>query len=370
MATKTRPRKLTVQEKFMRTRKEIAEGLVEREEEIDVVLTALICQENPLLVGPPGTAKSLLLDSVVRWLGGGAKSFSLLLNKFSVPEEVFGPYSIKGLKSDRFQRVTTNRLPEADVAFLDEIFKASSAILNTTLKILNERKFENGDGTYRDCPLKICVSASNEWPDGQELGALFDRFLFRKTVRPVSKSGRKRLLQDNDLEPHLTTSISPDELEKAFDEASCLQLTADAWDALSRILDELNTEGIFPGDRRQRKSVMAAKAYAYLCGAEEVEPEHLEILAHVLWEDPTEQPKKTGQIVARIANPIAHAINEKLAQVTDVLKKNKATDAVPKLQQIQKELKQMADHPRKEMALAIVSKEIKSAYSKVIGADV
>ena len=116
-----------IQTKFAATRRELSAALIERDDEIDVVLTALIAQEHALLVGPPGCAKSLLLDALLGWTGG--TKFSILLTKFSVPEEVFGPVSVVGLKEDRYARITTGRLPEADFAFVDEIFKASSAIL-------------------------------------------------------------------------------------------------------------------------------------------------------------------------------------------------------------------------------------------------
>src|SRR3954468_20374978 len=101
-----------VQEKFVTTRKELSTALIERDEEIDIVLTALVCQEHPLLVGPPGTAKSLLLDSIMSWMNG--KKFTILFNRFSTPEEVFGPISVAGLKNDKYRRVTTGKLPEAD----------------------------------------------------------------------------------------------------------------------------------------------------------------------------------------------------------------------------------------------------------------
>ncbi|MGH9897023.1 MAG: AAA family ATPase, partial [bacterium] len=333
---------MSVQQMFVVMREDMAASLIEREEEIDVVLTALICQEHPLLVGPPGTAKSLLLDTVLRWLGPGATKFSILFGKYTVPEEVFGPVSIQGLKADVYRRVTTNKLPEAVGAFADEIFKPSTAILNTLLRILNERVYENGDGTFRTCPLRICVAASNEWPadndGGKELGALFDRFLFRKTVRPVSKAGRSRLLWERNHTPHLRTTISQEELDQACGEANDMDWTDDARKALDEILDTQVKEGIHPGDRRQYKSILAAQAYAYLCGADMVRREHLEILAHVLWDDPTEHPQKCAKVVAKIANPTGHLITEKLLQVQDVLAKCSPTEAVPKLKEIQKEL--------------------------------
>ena len=193
----------TAREKFAATRAEMAGALIERDDEIDLVLTALIAKEHVLLVGPPGCAKSLLLDALLRWAGGS--KFAILLTKYTVPEEVVGPVSLAGLKSDRYLRITSGKLPEADFAFLDEVFKASSAILNTLLRILNERTFDAGDGLAKKTPLKLCVGASNEWPSpetGKELAALFDRFTFRKSVRPIlTQAGRKRLLWERDHVP-------------------------------------------------------------------------------------------------------------------------------------------------------------------------
>src|SRR5438045_2623023 len=129
-----------VQEKFAAARRELSAALIERDDEIDLVLSALVAQEHVLLVGPPGTAKSLLLDSLMGWMGG--RRFTILLTKFSTPEELFGPISVAGLKEDRYRRITAGRLPEADGAFIDEIWKASSATLNSLLRLHNERVFD------------------------------------------------------------------------------------------------------------------------------------------------------------------------------------------------------------------------------------
>lgn len=106
--------------KFARIRKTLKETLIERDEEVDVVLTALIAQEHPLLVGPPGTAKSLLLDGLLAHTDSADK-FNVLFNKFTMPEEVFGPVSVVGLRDDQYRRITTGKLPEAHFAFGDEI---------------------------------------------------------------------------------------------------------------------------------------------------------------------------------------------------------------------------------------------------------
>ncbi len=175
-----------VREKFAQARRELSAALIEREEEVDLALTALLAGEHLLLVGPPGCGKSLLLDSVLSWTGG--TKFTILLTKFTTVEELMGPVSLAGLKADKYVRVTTGKLPEADFGFIDECFKGSSAILNVMLKILNERTFDAGDGVVRTVPLKLCLAASNEWPSpdtGKELSALFDRFLLRRAVTPI-----------------------------------------------------------------------------------------------------------------------------------------------------------------------------------------
>ncbi len=330
-----------VREKFAIARRELASTLIERDEEVDLVLTALLANEHVLLVGPPGCAKSLLLDSVLAWMGG--KKFAVLLTKFSVPEEVVGPVSLAALKEDRYVRVTTGKLPEADFAFIDELFKASSAILNTLLKILNERVYDAGDGVARPVPLQLCVSASNEWPSpdtGKELQALFDRFVLRRTVSPIrSQAGRQRLLWRSDHTPRLTTSITPAEVERARCAASALPWTDPARDALETILKELAKEGVQPGDRRQFKTVNVVRAFAYLNGADEVLPEHLEVAAHCLWDDPIEQPQKAAQVIGRIANPTGMRINQLLLEAEEVL----ATTDVRNLAEAAKAAAKLAD---------------------------
>jgi MoxR-like ATPase len=337
---------MTPFEKFTATRTELSASLIEREQEIDLILTALIAKEHVLLVGPPGTGKSMLADAVVSWLDGSR--FSMLLTKYSTPEEVFGPISVAGLKADVYRRVITGKLPEADVAFIDEIFKGSSAILNTMLRVLNERTFQN-DGTLVACPLKLCIGASNEWPGdqegGKELGALFDRFLLRKLVRPIAtEKSIHRLLWDVDLTPGIGTRLSETELDEAHDEARLLPWTAEAKEAFLTIHRQARSEGIVPGDRRLRKSVTATQAFTWLNGGAAVEPDHLEILAHILWDDPAEQPKKMAEIVGAVANPQGMKINSLLMEADQVIAATNMKDlasaiaATKKLKEVHKQL--------------------------------
>jgi len=154
-------------------------------------------------------------------------------------------------------------------------------------------------------------------------------------------------------------------VDHAHAEALALPWTAEAREATEAVLRELAREGVQPGDRRQFKAVGVAQAYAWLCGTDRVEPEHLEVYAHVLWDDPAEQPQKVAQVVARIANPTGMRVNQLLLEceqvlaAADVRNLAQAATATAKLQEIDKQLAGLKGDGRVERARGYVRDQVK-----------
>lgn len=155
-------------------------------------MLAAVAGEHVLVIGPPGTAKSEAARRVARALGG--RTFEYLLGRFTEPNEIFGPIDLRRLREGSVEVETAGMLPEAEVAFLDEVFLGSTAILNTLLGVLNERVFRRGS-TVKACPLRVCIGASNALPDDDSLSAFADRFLLRCFVAPVADPFLEALLE-------------------------------------------------------------------------------------------------------------------------------------------------------------------------------
>jgi MoxR-like ATPase len=276
---------MIAQDKLKKIRDELRQIFLERADLIDGALAALLSSQHVLIIGPPGSAKSMLADELCRRIEG-AKYFQWLLTRFTTPEEIFGAVSLKALEQDEYRRVTAHKLPEAEIAFLDEIFKANSSILNALLTLINERLFHNGKAIAA-VPLLTLFGASNELPEEEELTALYDRFLVRFVVNYIAEDFRfLRMLESPPLSER--TCMSLRELKELQVEAHDVIIPAHAYRSIADIRRELNKKNIQASDRRYRQSLSLLQAHAYLNGEKEVHEKSLFFLEHVLWRDPSE----------------------------------------------------------------------------------
>lgn len=183
-----------LRDKLNKLRLHLSKYFIAKDELIDLMVVCTLAQEPLLLVGPPGTAKSDLILKFVQAVGlQQGEYFEYMLTKFTEPSEIIGPVDINQLKEGRYLRRVSGKLPECRVAFLDEIFKSNSAILNTLLTIINERKYYQ-DGQPVPVNMRMLFAATNEIPDLSELGALKDRFTMKIESSSVMESHFDELL--------------------------------------------------------------------------------------------------------------------------------------------------------------------------------
>ena len=277
--------------------------LTDRDEAVDLVALATLCREHALLIGPPGTAKTFLMEQFRRLLD--VRCFNYLLTRFTEPAELFGPMDFRSFRDDRVYRVNSaGMLPEADIAFLDEVFQGSSAILNSLLTLINERRFYNG-GEVVQANLITLLGSSNDIPDDPLLAAFSDRFLLRYRLEYVQddsiedmlrlgwrneskrvRSAGKGAALSEEPGPAVGFPLSDlVELQHAVADVNLSPIRG----VFTHILQAFRAEGVTFSDRRAVKAQKAFAAAALLAGRAQAEPVDLAPLIY-LWTDLDDEP--------------------------------------------------------------------------------
>jgi MoxR-like ATPase len=292
----------SLRERINRFRVGLGRHFVNKQPLVDLMVIAAVAQEPLLLVGPPGTAKSDLVLKFKDALGlSGNDYFEYLLTRFTEPSEVLGPIDINELRAGKYLRREKGKLPTARLVFLDEIFKASSAILNSLLTVINERKFYQ-DGVPVPVRLKVLFAATNEIPEHSELGALKDRFALKAACRSVQETHFSELLdagiesmvnKDLNRKPWVEGHSSLDDVMKAHRYLTLLMAKKEPRDRevffreevmreFRRVIRTLVREDeVFVSDRKLIKLYRLLRTRAWILHGGAVEREDLQLLAYL-----------------------------------------------------------------------------------------
>lgn len=323
---------MKLKERIKQLIEELNHDVFEKEEITRLTLLSAIAGESVFLLGAPGIAKSLIARRL-KFAFQNGNSFEYLMNKFSTPDEIFGPISIKKLKEeDKYERLTKNYLPSSNIAFLDEIWKAGPSIQNTLLTILNEKKYRNGE-QETNCNIYGMIAASNELPEkNQGLEALWDRFLIRYIVDGISeKENFNRMITgnlksyDDNVTPDL--KIKNEEIEdwsKLIDVVNVPEEVLNVIHFLRYQIQEYNgkneKEEIYISDRRWRKIIRFLRTSAFLNDRKSVDLMDCFLISFCIWNE-QEQLETVQDIVSETIKKHGYGIGLPLSTIRQEIKK-------------------------------------------------
>jgi MoxR-like ATPase len=308
--------------------KHIKETFIGKNEIVDLLGISLLARENAFLLGPPGTAKSAIVRALSNGIEDG-KNFEYLLTRFTEPNEIFGPFDIRKLKDGELVTNTEAMMPEASMVFLDEIFNANSAILNSLLMALNEKIFRRGKETKK-LPALMFVGASNLLPEDEALNALLDRFLLRVKCDYVDPDLLNEVLLAGWKLENKTAETTP--TIKA-DEVRALQVATRKVDLAPirkeyvDLIHSLRNAGINVSDRRAVKIQNLIAASAFICGRDTAILSDLWVLKYI-WDNEEQVEVLEGivnHVIEKDTNEKAHpqAVYNKVPDAEEVMKEVK-----------------------------------------------
>jgi MoxR-like ATPase len=311
-----------------------AAGLVGRQDAARAIMRAAVAGVPALMIGAPGVAKSMLARRLAAAVGG--RYFEALLGRFSAPEDLFGPVDLPALEAGEFRRRTDGYAPDAEVLFLDEVFRGGPGLLNSLLALVNERLYHNGREVVR-VPARVIIGATNSLPspDGEEapeLSAIADRWAVRVVVRQVAPADRGALLWRNP--PAVSAVASVGDVDQAAECARRLPWAADARRAMLQAIEAAENAvpaARRPSDRRMRQAAAVVAAEAALAGADEVAVEHVAAAVDVLWSDLADEGAVRAAVL-RVADADGAAAADALAAAAEAEEQARgASDIAPRI---------------------------------------
>jgi MoxR-like ATPase len=324
---------MTVKPKITELLKRLNDGVIEKEEVIALSVLSSVAGESIFLLGAPGVAKSLVARRL-KYAYKDGSSFEYLMNRFSTPDEIFGPVSISQLKDhDKYERIVKNYLPTATVVFLDEIWKAGPSIQNALLTVLNEKIYRNGEQEIK-VPMKALISASNELPSkGEGLEALWDRFLLRLIVEGVKDKQSFNDMISKTLNSYNNTvgealKITDEEYQKWNKQIDEIEIPENVFNVIHIIrsfIDQYNQREekkenpIYISDRRWRKIVRLLRTSAFVNDRKAVDLMDCFLIKDCLWNE-TEQIQAVSQFVRDAIQKHGYNLSLNISSISDELK--------------------------------------------------
>lgn len=287
-------------EKLKKIQNYVQSQVLEREQETQGALLALLAKESCLFLGEPGAAKTLHVTLLSEYIN--LELFDILMSDTTKPESIFGPVDVPALANEGKQRVKIKGYaPSAQVLFFDEIFKASGVVLNTLLGILNERQFRNGDDGVIKCPTVAVFAASNEVPLDRASRPIYDRFLLRYNVSYLNSKSSIHQLFKNSLtwsDREVPEKMTPEELEFLQKRVASVEIPFEVQALVIKVRDTIKKMKISVSDRRLVKSLKIIQAHAFLNGRHVAEPIDVSVLGDILWDDPMIAPKVRSAVMS------------------------------------------------------------------------
>jgi MoxR-like ATPase len=323
MTTATAPA-TSLQQTFSAIVSELNNELYEREDVIRATMLALLSEQHIFLFGVPGTAKSEIARRITTRIAG-ARKYEYLLTKTTTADDLFGALDVakedhsNGTSKTRYrvERDITGSMADSEIVFADEIFKASSPILNAMLALLNERVFHTGNKTIKT-PLRTMISASNEVPEDSALAALYDRLALRVNVAPITSDSNFMAMLAGQCEPTANpTVITMADLDQAIAEVRQIATPHALLQSMARLRREVQDAGLCVSDRKWRQILRIVQAHAWLRGSGTAEDQDLTVVRWCLWDAPSQiaQAEALAKKFARTLVDMAREAREEAEQL-------------------------------------------------------